>query len=678
LNNKTITIIFALLLLINIASAATFTITALEKPNALCPRESGLSRYIIKNTDTSARQYNVNLQGSAASWSTVVPVNFILNSFEEKDIYVYSTPASSVPAGSYNLELNAISGDEVQKLSNLVTVKNCFAVGLSPVQNKISLCPGDIAKYEVNIVNNGEYTETYQLSLEGPLKDRASLSDKTVILNKGESKLLTIYVNSPTDLADEYGLTLVAESSLGKIRNSVQLTLDVIPCYDFRFTSNGESNYSVCERTITTNQLKLENKGTTVNEYTLNLEGPMWARLNRQDIILYENEARYIDLVMAPDYGVEGDFDIKVSAVPKRGTLKSTVNLYMRVRKCNSVDLSIEQKEVQACKNSNNDFKVNVKNNGELKKVYRAELLNAPNWVTLNSVAQFELEPGKDKDLLIRAIPTDYIEKNKYSVKVKVTAADNSGVSAQDEEDLNIQVVDTENCYEPVLTTSYDDVIIYYDSSVAIPLSVKNNGLKRADYNLLLSGDATEFVRLNPNKLSLDPGQVETVYLYAAPGVNSEIGKYNSYVTLNLNDGPTLATKEFSFEVTSIKERATDVPPPSVDAENVDNVGLSNYFGTDDTKAFLSENKVPIIVGIVALLFLILVFVLGWHKSILNFFEEDLDEVEDLQKEIKEVETKKEIKEKKPRKKRVKNPVENVETKETTPEDEINDIKDNV
>lgn len=662
------TIFVLLLLIIQLASAASFSYVTTESPGALCPRQSGLFKLNVKNTDSVPRQYTLNLGGNAASWSTVVPTSVILASQETKEVYVYATPTTTVQPGNYNLDVNIASGTESEKSSYSVNVKNCYGVNLNIINSKVSVCPGDIGKYEVDIVNQGEYTETYNLGLEGQLKDMASLSDKSVTLSKGGSKKLFIFVNSPTDLPGEYGLTLTADAESGRSRNSLPLFLNVNSCYDFGFSIIGESSYNICERTITTVQLKLENKGTTLNEYTLDIEGPVWAKINRRELSLFQNEVRYIDLVIAPDYGIEGDFDIKISLTPKRGTLKASNALNVKVRKCNAVDASAVQKEVKACKGINNDFQLNIKNNGENTKVYRAEL-DAPSWVTLNSAAQFDLQSGSEKTLFIRALPTEDIDENVYNVKVKVAAADDSGVTANDQEELNIEVVNTEDCYKPLVTTLYDDAVIYYDSSVAIPITIKNNGLRRADYNLFLSGNALDFVKLNPDKISLDPSASETVYLYAAPSVDLKLGDYNAFVTLNLKDGPVLYNKEFKLEVTDVKDRATNIPPPAVDAENTNILNsLKNdffkYFGSgSEAGIFFVQNKIQVVVGAVILLLIILLFVLGWHKPIIEFFEEDLEDEVSKKKNT----TKKDSKRKSSKKKENKNP-----------EEELKEIKEGV
>ncbi len=641
-----------ILLIVTLISAQSLQYQTIQASDSLCPRESGLFKDKVRNTETVAKQYTASLSGSASSFSTVLPTSFILTPGEEKEIFTYITPRTDTQAGTYDIKISFVSGKDTSLISHTVAIKNCYGVALTPKPETANVCPSEIAKYEVNIANNGEYAETFYLSLDGQIKDRVGLSDKQVILNKGESKSIILFVNSPTD-SGSFGFSLVANSASGKSRVSLPLTLSINPCFDFSFVvQSDKTSYEVCDRTATVVQLRTENKGTSFNEFDLQLDAPQWVRLSRNSLGLMPNEVRVTELYIAPEYGVEGNFEIKLTLVPKKGNQKATSQIDVKVKKCTNVKLEAQDKEVSACKGINNDFEVLVTNTGELEKTFQAGI-DAPEWVAFNTVPQFNLKAGEEKKLVVRALPPEEVSEEDYKVKVGVKAADASGVVARDEAELNIEVVSIQNCYKPLVSTDYTDGVIYYDSSVPIPITITNTGSRRADYSLFLTGNSANFVKLNPSTLNLDPGKSETVYLYVAPDVNVKVGQYNAILTINLQGSQLLTSKEFKFEITDVKEKVT-VQENTTSLDEDTNVTISSNKFLEKSEEFIKTNKAQVIVVVVLVLFVILSFILGWHKSFIEFFEEDEEE----ESEKKEKATKKESAKKKQSSEKIKEKVE--------------------
>ena len=186
---KIILIIFNILLILSTVFAHGFAFTASQTSSPLCPRESGLFKDIIKNTDTTSKQFSVSLSGGAAQFSTVFPNSFILAAGEEKEIYSYVTPRTETQPGTYELSINFASGSDTHSINHPVIVKDCYGVGLTTDQTTATVCPSEISRFELTVRNNGEYSETYSLSAEGQIMDRISLSDNQVILNINDSSL---------------------------------------------------------------------------------------------------------------------------------------------------------------------------------------------------------------------------------------------------------------------------------------------------------------------------------------------------------------------------------------------------------------------------------------------------------------------------------------------------------
>src|SRR3989338_5201144 len=593
MQGRSIILFIGFLLILSIVNAVEITPQGLS--DNLCPRETGRFTHIIKNDNNLVKEYTINLKGSASSWATVVPSGFILSAGEQKTVFTYITPSQSAEPGTYNLQIEASAADDTKTVSHDVVVKNCYSVSLSALPNSKTSCPNDPIQYSITLTNNGEYSETFRLSLNGNLAPRASLSDNLLVLGKKESKTILLFVNSPVDPSD-YVLTLISESESGRVRESLPIFLNVNSCYDFNLKVSGNNTYNLCDRSYVVIPLNLKNSGTTLNSYKINIDGPVWVRVEKNEFVLKDQEARTFNLIFAPNYGSAGDYGIRLTVVPEKGNAKSVTDFGITVRKCHSVDVKFLYDKVDACKGAVNNYEALITNDGEVKKSYRLEL-EAPSWIVLDEKDRvFTLDPKEQKKVVVKASPIDSVKDQEYDVKLRAVATDDSSVSANDIDELSIDVKDAENCYKPSIETKYTNLVVYYDSSTAVPIEIKNNGVRKAEFSLFLSGNAATFSTLAPSAVSIDPGRSEIVYIYVAPNINVKLGSYDSVVSLNVKNGPLLTTKKFNIEITNVKEKTTQIAQPlktSLDngKKPVDEISYWQKFKSFIRKAFVSEEE---------------------------------------------------------------------------------------
>jgi len=646
--NNIFSLFFIFLLVVSTVNA--FEIFQESSSSPLCPRDTGLFVDVIKNSGVSSEDYNINLRGSASGWATTVPKSFVLAPGDSKKVYTYVTPSQNANSGSYILEEVISSSSGTKIAAHTIIVKDCFRVGLTAPFAGQESCPDDNPKYEFTLVNNGEFRETFTLSVEGQLKDAVTLSDKIIILDKGDSKKIIAFLKAPAKDA-EYGFTVIAVGSSGSTRNSIPFLLKVNPCYDFKFAVLGDTSHSICERSYVVVPLRLENKGTTINAYKINLDGPVWARVERNEFTLLAGESKNFNLVFAPAFGVEGKFNAKLDVVPDRGYSKFSTIFDVAVRKCHGVGVDILDNKGQACQGVSSEFKSLIKNSGEVRKSY-ALSLDAPAWTSIKE-GIITLESKDVKTFDIKALPTSDVKPGVYDVKLDVKSTDDSGIAASDS--IKVEVVAVDDCYKPKLRPLYDNVVVYHDSSVALPVNIENAGVRKATYNLFLSGSSSVFSRLNPDEISVEPGKTETAYLYIAPKTNVKLGKYDARIRLSLKNGPALDSKDIEIEITDVRSRATkinlgtsgeDVNASSFSVQESGSFfsGLRNWLGRDqveepakevaDTGAerFVNQYRYHILGAIILLVLVILFFSFGMHSRVVEFFEEEVEDSKPVNK----------------------------------------------
>ena len=253
---------------------------------------------------------------------------------------------------------------------------------------------------------------------------------------------------------------------------------------------------------------------------------------------------------------------------------------------------------------------------------------------------------------LFLQIPED-VKPGVYDVKLDVKSTDDSGIAASDS--IKVEVVAVDDCYKPKLRPLYDNVVVYHDSSVALPVNIENAGVRKATYNLFLSGSSSVFSRLNPDEISVEPGKTETAYLYIAPKTNVKLGKYDARIRLSLKNGPALDSKDIEIEITDVMSRATkinlgtsgeDVNASSFSVQESGSFfsGLRNWLGRDqveepakevaDTGAerFVNQYRYHILGAIILLVLVILFFSFGMHSRVVEFFEEEVEDSKPVNK----------------------------------------------
>lgn len=596
MNSKKITtnLFIGLILLLSVIqltlAASVIEVNKQNEQTTLCPRETGLFTDVVKNMDSKAREFTVTTKGSASAWTTSIPNGFVLLPGESKTVYVYVTPLKDSIPSNYDLTVTVTSLGDSKEAIHKVVVRKCYGSTLSGAESVKRSCPNEIAKYDMTLSNNGEYKESFVLEADGQVKDKVTLSDKLVVLEKGERKNVVAYVKAPNQ-DGSYSFNVKSTGQVGGTLESFNAVINVDPCYAFSVDIQGNNSYSMCERTLLSIPIKVENKGTVQNTYDLTLDGPEWARLDKNQFVLEAGEKEIVTLMVAPTYGVGGSYNVKFSGVPQKGDLKAYSEFGFNVRKCHSVKAEFLQQNITVCNGLSNSFDAIVTNDGEFKKQYAVDF-EAPSWVTSKDVENsrlFTLNPSEQKKFSFLAMPGEDVNESAYLVNFKVTAVDDSKISVFANTKAYVNNLAPKSCYKPSISTQFENITVYSDSSVTMPLVIKNEGLAKVTYEVLLSGTASNFVKLVPAVLEVDSGKTETSYLYIAPTPHLALGVYDALISLKLKDGSFLITRKIPITITNDKALATQLAP-SGDIPAVvlaEDKGVSKL---DKLKAWFSRN----------------------------------------------------------------------------------------
>jgi len=344
------------------------------------------------------------------------------------------------------------------------------------------------------IKNNGEYTETYVLSVEGNYKDNVVLSQNSLTLNQGELKVIYAYVKSGCNDQGDFEFTVKVTPENGRLIGSQTVRLAVDSCYNFDITTEKDL-VNMCEHSKETISISVKNDGTTNNVYNLELEAPAWANLENNKLEIGSGQTKTVNLELVPDYGVEGNFQIKFNAIPEKGTLKAQNTFNVNVKKCYDISVEIEKDKDKICNALENEYNVLVRNLGEQNKEFFVSL-DGPSWAELDKTS-VDLNAGEESSLKLTVSPPYDNTDTSNTITIEVRAKDSDKISSSDS--IEIETVSQKECYNALLGVNDKSLKVYYDSSATVPIVVENKGADVASYSLGISGTATNFVYLNPS-----------------------------------------------------------------------------------------------------------------------------------------------------------------------------------
>jgi len=137
------------------------------------------------------------------------------------------TPVSNAAQGNYNIGLRAASmGNPTVSMGDEAEIQiGALGVGVAIISGPGNISPTGSSTWEVEIANHGQSTDTYDLSVFGPLGLFAELSQESVTLAAGDSQTVQL-------TADGYEFSLNGEITLGILAQSQ--TQSAIQNEDFR------------------------------------------------------------------------------------------------------------------------------------------------------------------------------------------------------------------------------------------------------------------------------------------------------------------------------------------------------------------------------------------------------------------------------------------------------------
>ncbi len=529
---------------------------------ALCATDTAVFVASVTNDGNFQDSYTVSLSGDAAKWAVAAPAGFSLNQGESEQIYVYVTPSIVALAGNYSIKATVSSVGKTEEQTLNLKVLGCHSAELVVDSASQDICAATRADYSLHLKNTGKYTENFALSINGVPGKFSILSEDLVTLTAGQTKDISVYSTPPADQTGDFALTVTAASQNSKAIASQQLQLKSKQCYDFN--AKPDVNYlSFCEASEAKIPIAIENAGSVNNVYALSVDGPAWATVENTKVEVPADQARFTNLVLFPGYGIAGDFSVKVTIAPDKGT-KTEQTVIANVKTCNSADVKISEASDVICPNTEKAYAVSLVNTGQFDARYSILVQGADFASADKSFA--DLKAGEATSINLIVAPKGGAITGKQTITVTAEAQDASKASASS--DLNLEVASLESCFGVVTTSALTSIDVAAGEPALVPIVVENKGVENSTYNLEVSGTGAAFVQLNPASLTLEGKSSKTVYAYVAVPEGTAKDSYKVTVAARLKDqATTMSTTSFdivlSQETNATEKTVTSAAPVS-------------------------------------------------------------------------------------------------------------------
>ncbi|MBI2106374.1 hypothetical protein HYT57_00160 [Candidatus Woesearchaeota archaeon] len=567
---KEIIILLVLLILLLPNINAEFIATTEESEKTVCQGTTSVFTVFVEGSGN----ININKEGTASPFTTIVPSGLILSS-NKKPIFIYATPSSKTQPGIYNLDLKVNDGS-IEKIMPLeIDVKDCTTFEISGTTGK-EVCGCESQQFEFEIKNTGIYQETYALSVKGEAKDFTELNKNEIKLDPGKSTKVLAVVNAPCTSFGVKGFSLNVESKTSNSVASIDNTVKINNCFDYNAATSTEL-VEMCERTKEEIKITIGNTADKGNTYKLSVIGPAWANLDKKEVAVSAKNSEIVNLILSPDYKVQGSFDVELRIEDTNGKIKKDKIIKTSVKTCHDASLDIINPVETVCQSIPREVPVFIKNTGEYDKTFGLD--SDTEWASV-SEKRLTVDASDEKKVALILTPNEAVKTGKYPVKLRLSSLDDSNIVKEDSIEVNI--ITLSECYQPAVIAK-DIIDVAADSTTTSAITITNNGLEKADYEASITGAASGFVQLNPSVITVEPKKSEVVQLYIAPTIRIEKGSYTAILSIKEKNSGILEEKDITINV----KEASEIEEVEVKSEENKVTGrISGLFGPkeEDTK----------------------------------------------------------------------------------------------
>ena len=407
-------------------------------------------------------------------------------------------------------------------------------------QDTVSLCKCSPQSYNLTIKNSGGVTSIYSVSLYSSNISWISPYNNEFTLKPGQKTNLPVAINAPCTLSvKNQNITLLISTKSG-LNRLLRQKYEFRQCFDYSISKGDliedisaksmslnlhNGPYEICENQKEYIPLFFRNNDDYTNSYSLNIEGEKWVFPYGNEFSLGKRKSGALLLELNPPKDSEGNYNFVVKVISKLGEIKKEINVDVNVRKCHLLNLeSVENDKM--CSGDKKSYDVFAINNGASQEVVQFNI-DAPNWVKAYDTIAILNSNSRSKFSLDVNPPVNASGNFDLNLTIK---SKQSGYSAS--KLFRIIVTPKRDCYDGKIIASNSATNHYV--SQYIPFKINNAGIRKADYYVEV--DAPSWISVEPEVISLNPGQFWNKNIKLEPPQDLKEGDYDAVLKLKFED----------------------------------------------------------------------------------------------------------------------------------------------
>jgi uncharacterized membrane protein len=516
---------------------------------------------------TSAPKITISDNDVATIKATVtIPEN--LEGLQKFDIKVTSTDSYAEDKESFQLN-----------------IKDCYNFDVNLQPKETGACLGEYADYYLTITNFGK-EDTFRIFAPNWVTIMENIT-----IPENSKKEIPFKVKPEMKGKVSFTITVTPSSDISILKNVTGI-VNVNECTGVAVVA-ALTEKTVCSGDVAEFDIMIKNTGSISSKINIVTD---FGTLNKNQIVLNPKEMEIIKLKVDTKSFV-GERVVTVSASVNGEAADQTL-IRIISENCYSAELKLTPENVTSCPCETVKFTSEVKNTGKLKDNYTLKFGDV--------LEHFALEPGETKTFTHEfSIACDAVESQKVAATLSsahVHVSDNSLVNIKPKE----------QCYGSEISEG-GRIEVEILKSKAVPIKIKNTGEKEDTYKFSI--EAPNWVFLQPDTVTLSPGEEKEVFLYISPIFGTELGEYETTVTVK-SDYIESST-EFIIDVVSETAKPGIYPegnktvvitPPGKEVVLNASINKTEADITGETVA-ISESTKLIIVGVLTMLIVIVLII---------------------------------------------------------------------
>jgi len=517
--------------------------------------QEGLFSIRVQNNSHIGETIQLNITGLNEEWLNLSANEFYIESGAEREAQLQVLPACTEELGEYNGKVIArIKNTELSTSKDLeieIVDKQFIELGTG-VQRNAEACNDLDQEHKISVSNLGRAKDTIELSIDGP--NWIELKEKSLVLNAGEVKDLTVEFNSADSEEKEYTFTIKAKSKTFGKETTETFRVTVLDCFKLGVEKVAGAE-EVCIENAHEYTFLVKNLKDTSTKVSISATG-IENSISQGEFDLASGQEKEIKVLFDFDKAKAGDNVIEL--IVEGDNFEFSKKFGLKLNDCYAIKLDHEElcekttvvTGASICPKER-IITSTVKNTGTKENTVSLELTGI-NWIYLEP-KDFTLAPGEEAEFYTYFSPGVNEHEGDYTGELVVKARD-----FQEKAVIRVEVDNVGSGEEIDITaeTEIEEEIIEKEKTVKSKIHLRNTG------NCLLiikditaSGFETDF---DPSYFELDVNEETTITATIHLGKETEAKEISLPIRIETDRGIIKKTLTVSFtEKTAVVEEVT-------------------------------------------------------------------------------------------------------------------------